>query len=177
MSFYVPSEALSKFAQRVGAISGSALLLAGCLVTTYDPPGTAPVVPLEVPVFDSDPATESESVGPAASDEPTTITASHLLVQYKGSMHASASVTRSKAEARSRAEEALARARGGEPFAALVAEYSDEPGAAEREGKLGSFSREAMVEEFSSAAFALEVGQYSDIVESPFGFHVILREM
>jgi parvulin-like peptidyl-prolyl isomerase len=84
-------------------------------------------------------------------------------------------MTRTKAEARVRADEALARARAGENFGALVKEYSDEPGAAEREGALGRFPAHAMVKPFSDAAFRLQVGEISDIVESQFGYHVILR--
>jgi hypothetical protein len=105
------------------------------------------------------------------------IAAQHLLISFKGASRVAPGVTRSRAEATARAEEALARARAGGDFDALVVQYSDEVGAPDRTppGGLGEFRRGMMVPAFEQAAFALEVGEISPVVETPFGFHLIRR--
>jgi parvulin-like peptidyl-prolyl isomerase len=98
-----------------------------------------------------------------------------VLVAYKGAKGAPRTVTRSKADAKKRAEEVLARAKGGADFTALVAEYSDDPGSKERSGSVGKFTRDKMVKPFSDAAFALAENEISGVVESDSGYHVIKR--
>jgi hypothetical protein len=102
--------------------------------------------------------------------------AKHLLVMYKGSRRAPPNVERSKDEAKARAGEAMKKAKADpSKFADLVKEYSDEPGAAARGGDLGKFPKGAMVPEFQAGLDKIKVGEVSDLVETPFGFHVILR--
>jgi len=112
---------------------------------------------------------------PPAVPTPDAVAAQHVLVAYKNAEKAPKGVTRSRADAKKRAEEVAAKAKSGRDFSALVAEYSDDPAAKEREGSVGKFTREKMAKPFSDAAFALAVGESSGAVETPFGFHVIKR--
>ncbi|MDQ3555260.1 MAG: peptidylprolyl isomerase [Gemmatimonadota bacterium] len=75
------------------------------------------------------------------------------------------------------AESLRQRAGGGEDFAALATRFSQDPGSAARGGDLGEFfGRGRMVAPFEEAAFQLQPGQISPVVESPFGLHVIRVE-
>lgn len=77
---------------------------------------------------------------------------------------------------RALAESLRERAEAGEDFAELATEYSQDPGSAARGGDLGFFGRGRMVAPFEEAAFRLQPGEVSPVVESPFGYHVILVE-
>jgi peptidyl-prolyl cis-trans isomerase D len=59
-------------------------------------------------------------------------------------------------------------------FAELARRYSDDAGSAAQGGTLGYFSRGTMVPAFEEVAFSLKPGQLSDIVETNFGYHIIL---
>ena len=93
--------------------------------------------------------------------------ASHILIKLK----ADATPDQVKS-AEDKARKALARVRSGEDFARVARETSEDS-TASAGGDLNYFSREQMVREFSDAAWSLKIGQVSDIVRSPFGFHVI----
>ena len=99
--------------------------------------------------------------------------ASHIMIAYNKSPRA---VKRSLEEARIRANEVLQKLKNGEDFASLVETYSDDPSARSNKGDLGYFMWGKMVPEFFNGAWALEVGQISDPIESPYGFHIIRLE-
>jgi peptidyl-prolyl cis-trans isomerase D len=95
--------------------------------------------------------------------------ASHILIA--AGKDASAA---DKDAAKAKAENLLAQARKnpGE-FAKLAKEHSQDPGSAERGGDLGYFGKGMMVKPFEEAAYKLNQGEISDIVQSEFGYHII----
>jgi peptidyl-prolyl cis-trans isomerase NIMA-interacting 1 len=107
--------------------------------------------------------------------EPDRISVKHVLVRYDGAKNAPATITRTREQACLRAEEALTKLKEGTSFADVVAAYSDESGAATREGSIGTIERTDVAPAFADAAFELKMKEVSAVVETPFGFHVILR--
>ncbi len=82
---------------------------------------------------------------------------------------------------KAKAEEILARAKGGEDFAALANEFSEDPGNKGADGGQGGLYKDVtkgkMVPVFEEAALSLEPGQISpNLVESDFGYHIIKLE-
>jgi hypothetical protein len=145
--------------------------------TAAEPP--APPAPTPSPSATSSTTAAASAPGAAAPGaaqaRPTKIGARHVLIQWMGCEHAATSVVRTREQALAVAKEVLRRARAGEDLGRLAVEFSDEPNAAQRGGSLGRFGKGQMVHAFEEAAFALEPGQISDIVETGFGFHVIQR--
>lgn len=88
-------------------------------------------------------------------DEFTRVRASHILVKKK-----------------KEAQKIMDKIKSGEDFAALAKEYSID-GSAQNGGDLDYFPKGKMVKPFEDAAFALEIGEVSDIVETDYGFHII----
>lgn len=99
--------------------------------------------------------------------------AAHILVTWDGAWRSKQ--TRSRDEARSRAEEARAALAKGRPFADVAARFSDDARTAERGGDLGLVAPGQFLPPFEEALFALEPGAVSDVVESAYGFHLVQR--
>ena len=80
-----------------------------------------------------------------------------------------------EAKVKEKALAVLKRAKAGEDFSQLAKKFSEDPGTKEN-GDLGYFSAGQMVKPFESAAFALKKGEISDLVRTPFGYHIIKLE-
>jgi peptidyl-prolyl cis-trans isomerase C len=98
---------------------------------------------------------------------PEQVRASHILIPVNNSM-----TDAQKAEAKAQAEGILKRVRAGEDFATLAKQYSKDS-SAQSGGDLNYFERGKMVPAFEQAAFSLKPGDVSDVVETPFGYHII----
>lgn len=101
------------------------------------------------------------------------IGARHILIAYKGAQRAGR-VSRTKEEAMELAKECLAKLKDGADFRKMAREVSNDSSKT-KSGDLGEFSVSRMTPPFEEAAFALKVGEMSDVVESDFGFHIIMR--
>ncbi len=99
--------------------------------------------------------------------QPESVKASHILIG------ADAKATpEEKHAAQQKANEILAKIKGGADFAELAKAESSCP-SAKKGGDLGSFGRGQMVKPFEEAAFSLQDGEVSEVVETPFGYHII----
>ncbi|HLF63307.1 MAG TPA: peptidylprolyl isomerase [Saprospiraceae bacterium] len=78
-----------------------------------------------------------------------------------------------RARAIAKAEEILLQLRDGADFGELARKYSDDRGSAATGGDLGWAVRGSLVPEFEAAAYKLDTGEVSPIIETEFGFHVI----
>lgn len=109
-----------------------------------------------------------ENVGRLAGKEERR--ASHILVNATKDAAAS-----DREKAKARAEELLAEVRKTPAsFAEVARKSSQDPGSAPSGGDLGFFGHGAMVKPFEDAVFALKKGEISDVVETDFGYHVIM---
>jgi peptidyl-prolyl cis-trans isomerase C len=99
--------------------------------------------------------------------QPEQVRASHILIKVEPTAEEA-----EKAAAQLRIGEIKQKLDEGGDFAELAKEFSEGP-SGPRGGDLNYFGRGQMVPPFEEAAFALEVGQVSDVVETRFGYHLI----
>jgi peptidyl-prolyl cis-trans isomerase C len=105
---------------------------------------------------------------PGEFQQPERVRASHILIGVPEGADPAA-----KQQALAKAVEVLKEVKAGGDFAALAKQHSTDQGSAPSGGDLGFFERGQMVGPFEQAAFALAPAQTSDLVESPFGYHII----
>ncbi len=91
--------------------------------------------------------------------KPEEVRASHILVRTE-----------------QEAKEVLSRLKAGADFIELAMEKSIDPGTKDKGGDLGFFSQGKMTPAFEQAAFALESGEISEVVKTPYGYHIIKVE-
>jgi peptidyl-prolyl cis-trans isomerase C len=96
------------------------------------------------------------------------VRASHILISVPETADAA-----TKLQAKTKAEAVLKALKAGKDFATAAKESSQDPGSAVKGGDLGFFEPGQMVPPFEQAAFALKPGEMSELVESPFGYHII----
>src|SRR5258706_8628862 len=78
--------------------------------------------------------------------------------------------------AKAKAESILKRAQGGEDFAKLAKEFSQDTGSAGQGGDLGFSERKAWVAPFGDAAFSMKEGEIRGPVKTQFGYHILKLE-
>ena len=98
----------------------------------------------------------------------------HILVGFPDGVMGDKATDEQKEAARAVAEEVLAKAKAGADFDELIAEYNEDPGVSSNPNGY-YFGKGQMVKEFEDASYALNEGEISDVVETVYGYHVILR--
>jgi len=101
--------------------------------------------------------------------QPQRVAASHILIRPNSDSD------EDRVVAESRLEGIAQEIRDGKDFGELASQHSECPSGKQNGGSLGWFSRGMMVPEFEEAAFAMAVGEISDIIETQFGFHIIMK--
>lgn len=99
--------------------------------------------------------------------QPEQVKASHILIKVDPEADETG-----KRESRKKIEKVRKRLEKGEDFAELAREVSQGPTSV-KGGDLGYFSRGDVVKPFAEAAFSLNPGEVSDVVETRFGYHLI----
>jgi len=100
---------------------------------------------------------------------PGEVHASHIMIRFQNTNPTPQDTAAAYAKIRALKDSLAA----GVDFAQLAARHSEDPGSAGRGGDLGYFSRRRWVQPFDEVAMSLKPGQVSDIVRTPYGYHLI----
>ncbi len=143
-------------------------------------PPTANGTPAAPPAASGDhPATPAAAGGPAAEDGPhgrgDEACAQVVVVAWKGAAYAPASITRSKTDARTRADalHQTVQQHGGSDFADVARQNSDAGSSGPRGGLIGTYTRDAWPHAHMAirdTVFHLHVGEVSPVMEAPYGW-------
>jgi peptidyl-prolyl cis-trans isomerase C len=112
----------------------------------------------------------------AHKNEYESVKAKHILIRVKGAPMpgAEGKPELTEEQALAKAQEIRKKLVAGGDFAAIAKTDSDDTGSAQQGGDLGEFRHGMMVPPFETAAFALKIGEISEPVKSPFGYHIIV---
>ncbi|HSR12381.1 MAG TPA: SurA N-terminal domain-containing protein, partial [Thermodesulfobacteriota bacterium] len=99
--------------------------------------------------------------------QPKRVKVRHILIK------ADAKDTEAAAVAKKKAESVRAEAAAGKDFAKLAKQYSEDPGTKDQGGDLGFITKGMVVPEFEAAAFSMKPGEISQVIQTPYGFHVL----
>ncbi len=126
---------------------------------------------LKLSVSDAD-AKKFYDENPTKFEQPEQVRASHILIGTKDMATGTDLSDEQKKAKRKQIDDLRKRAVGGEDFAKLAKEFSEDPGSKESGGEY-TFGRGRMVPEFEAAAFSLTTNQISDVVTTSYGYHII----
>jgi len=102
------------------------------------------------------------------------IRARHILIAYADAKGAPDRIKRNRNDAKIEVERIHRELEAGANFASLAKTHSDD-GSGKRGGDLGVFTKGVMNPHFEQTTLDLEVGDRSEVIETPFGFHIIER--
>lgn len=174
------------FAVRVAFAPIALALIAGSVVARWRSADRRPTLTAQRPGYPHG----AWRLAPGGELEHVVIWVSHILIRHRDAEPREAPFAaagwkvqpappqRTRAEARARAEELCARARQNHAdFAALARAYSEDTLSSDRGGSLGGIPASRFVShpEFLDALAQLKPGEVSEVLESPYGFHVLLR--
>ena len=103
-------------------------------------------------------------------NDPEQIKISHILVQY-GEQDTTKKI---KEDALEKINMVAQKLKDGETFENMANKYSEDANSNTVGGDIGYFSKGQLVTEFEDVAFVLETGKVSDVVETQYGFHLIM---